>query len=148
LQDKGLPAPPSAGEIAGTDGRPLGTHTGAHRFTVGQRRGLGIATGEPLYVIATDAATGRVTVGGDADLRRDELIAREVNWIAVPHLAEPVRAAVKIRHRHEPAAATLHPTADRASVRVRFDQPQRAITPGQAAVFYQDDCVLGGGWIE
>ena len=148
LRDKGRPAPAAEGEIAASGGRRLGTHAGVHHFTVGQRRGLGIATGEPLYVIATDPASGRVTVGGEAELYRDELTAGEVNWIAVQTLEGPARADVKIRHRHEAAPATLYPVGDGARVRVRFDQPQRAITPGQAAVFYRDGVVLGGGWIE
>ncbi|HWQ54950.1 MAG TPA: tRNA 2-thiouridine(34) synthase MnmA [Bryobacteraceae bacterium] len=148
LREKGTLNPPSGGEIVTTGGRRLGSHDGVHHFTVGQRRGLGIATGEPLYVIATDPATRQVTVGDGANLLRDELTAAGVNWIAVAALAEPVRAEVKIRHRHDAAPATIYPTAEPARARVCFDQPQRAITPGQAAVFYQGDLVLGGGWIE
>lgn len=148
LREKGALNAPSGGEIVTTGGKRLGSHDGVHHFTVGQRRGLGIATGEPLYVIATDPATRQVTVGGGANLLRDELTAAAVNWIAVETLAEPVRAEVKIRHRHEAAPATIYAAADPTHARVCFDEPQRAITPGQAAVFYQGDLVLGGGWIE
>jgi tRNA-specific 2-thiouridylase len=147
LREKGRPDPPGGGEMTASDGRRLGAHPGVHHFTVGQRRGLGIAAGEPLYVIATDPAARRVTVGADAELYRAELTAREVNWIALAGIDAPARAEVKIRHRHDAAAATLHPAGE-GRVRVRFDEPQRAVTPGQAAVFYRGELVLGGGWIE
>ncbi len=119
---------------------------GVHHFTVGQRKGLGVAKGEPLYVISTDPATQRVTVGSNDLLLRSTLTARHVNWVSWPGLAAPSRAEVKIRHRHLAAPATISPVGD--SVEVLFDEPQRAVTPGQAAVFYQGDLVLGGGWIE
>jgi tRNA-uridine 2-sulfurtransferase len=138
----------TCGEIVSTDGRTLGKHTGVHHFTVGQRRGLGIAAGEPLYVIAADAATQRVTVGANDQLFCARLTAAEVNWISQAGLSAPARAQVKIRNRHEAAAATLYPSADPRRVEVHFDEPQRAVTPGQAAVFYDGDLVLGGGWIE
>jgi tRNA-specific 2-thiouridylase len=86
-------------------------------------------------------------VGRNDELLRDTLIARDVNWISIAAPEEPLRAVVKIRNKHVPAAATLVPTGDHATIEVRFDEPQRAITPGQAAVFYQRDLVLGGGWI-
>ena len=136
------------GEIVTTDGRTLGAHTGVHHFTVGQRRGLGIAAGEPLYVISTDAATQRVTVGTNEQLLRARLVASDVNWVPGPGLAAPARAQVKIRNKHQAAPATLHPTSRPDRVEVHFDEPQRAVTPGQAAVFYDHDLVLGGGWIE
>ena len=148
LRDKGFPETGAHGEIVTTDGRRLGAHAGVHRFTVGQRKGLGIATGEPLYVIATDPQSQRVTVGSNADLLRASLSAREVNWVSIAGLQTPARASVKIRNRHAPAPATLYPAGDAARVEVRFDEPQRAVTPGQAAVFYDGDLVLGGGWIE
>jgi tRNA-uridine 2-sulfurtransferase len=148
LRQKGVPAEPARGEIVSTDGRTLGEHEGVHHFTVGQRKGLGIATGEPLYVIATDPQSQRVTVGHNDELLRGGLTARDVNWISIPGLQAPMRAKVKIRNRHLAAAATLNPAAEPARVEVRFDEPQRAITPGQAAVFYDEDLVLGGGWIE
>jgi tRNA-uridine 2-sulfurtransferase len=148
LRDKGVEVARTTGQIVTTDGRKLGEHDGVHHFTVGQRKGLGIATGEPLYVIATDPKSQQVTVGHNEDLLRASLIAREVNWVSIAALPAPARAAVKIRNKHAAAPATLYPTADPARVEVRFDEPQRAVTPGQAAVFYDGDVVLGGGWIE
>jgi tRNA-specific 2-thiouridylase len=148
LHSKGREIEEQHGEIVSHDGRALGEHTGVHHFTVGQRRGLGIAAGEPLYVISTDLATQRVTVGPGDRLYRASLIACNVNWISWEGLTASARAEVKIRNRHEAAAATLYPTAVPDRVEVRFDEPQRAITPGQGAVFYDGDLVLGGGWIE
>ncbi len=148
LHSKGRAMDERRGEIVSDEGRTLGEHSGVHHFTVGQRRGLGIAAGEPLYVISTDAATQRVTVGPGDRLYRAGLIARDVNWISMDGLAAPSRAQVKIRNRHEAATATLYPSAAHDRIEVRFDEPQRAVTPGQAAVFYDGDLVLGGGWIE
>jgi tRNA-specific 2-thiouridylase len=148
LHSKGIEIVQKRGEIVATDGRAMGEHSGVHHFTVGQRRGLGIAAGEPLYVISTDVTTQRVTVGGNDQLYRATLLATGVNWISGSDLSAPARARVKIRNKHEAAAATLHPTSEAGWVEVRFDEPQRAVTPGQGAVFYQDDLVLGGGWIE
>jgi tRNA-uridine 2-sulfurtransferase len=148
FREKGMAAADAGGEIVSSEGRRLGSHSGVHRFTVGQRRGLGIAAGEPLYVIATDPGSQRVTVGRHDELLRARFTAAQVNWVSVAPVARNVRAQVKIRHRHEPAPATLHPTSDPARIDVVFDEPQRAVTPGQAAVFYQEDLVLGGGWIE
>jgi tRNA-specific 2-thiouridylase len=135
------------GSIVTTDGRTLGEHQGVHHFTVGQRKGLGISSKEPLYVISTDSETQRVVVGGNDDLLCGRFIARQLNWISIAGVATPVRAQVKIRNKHAAAPATIHPTADPGSVEVVFDQPQRAVTPGQGAVFYLGDLVLGGGWI-
>jgi tRNA-specific 2-thiouridylase len=126
----------------------LGEHSGVHHFTVGQRRGLRIAAAEPLYVIATEPAAQRVIVGRNEDLLRAGLAAKDVNWISISPIAAPVRAQVKIRNKHIAAMATLYPTGDSARVEVHFDEPQRAVTPGQGAVFYDGDLVLGGGWIE
>ncbi len=125
----------------------VGEHSGVHKFTVGQRRGLGVAAGEPLYVIATEPSTRRVVIGKSGDLLRTTMHAKDVNWISIAPPAAPVRAEVKIRNKHVPAPATLTPV-DASRVEVRFDEPQRAITPGQGAVFYSGDLVLGGGWIE
>jgi len=147
LREQGRLSGDLAGEVVTTEGRALGEHGGYHRFTVGQRRRLNVAVGEPLYVIRTEPSTRRVVVGGADELLREELTAEGVNWIAFPRLESATRARVKIRHQHAPAEATLHPTEDPSRVRVRFAQPQRAITPGQAAVFYDGDVVLGGGWI-
>ena len=146
FRERGEARPPVRGEIVTSSGRKLGEHLGVHRYTVGQRRGINVAAGEPLYVIATDPATQRVIVGSHEELYRDKLEAARVNWIPFAALGAPRRAEVKIRNKHTAAPATLVPAAG-GRVEVRFDQPQRAVTPGQAAVFYDGDLVLGGGWI-
>src|ERR1019366_8778077 len=148
LKDTGRDLPKTRGAIVTTDGRKLGEHDGVHHFTVGQRKGLGIATGEPLYVISTDAASQRVVVGGNDDLLCARFFAKRVNWISIAGVTAPVRAQVKIRNKHSGAASTLYATEDPVRVEVVFDEPQRAVTPGQGAVFYDADLVLGGGWIE
>lgn len=148
LRSQGEAFEPRRGPVVTRDGRVLGEHAGVHRFTVGQRRGLGVAVGEPLYVLATDPAQGRVVVGREPELLHDRLVAREVNWIAFERPPERLRAMVKIRHKHEPAWAEIRPGEDPGLAEVVFEEPQRAITPGQAAVFYDGDLVLGGGWIQ
>ncbi|MGH9554420.1 MAG: tRNA 2-thiouridine(34) synthase MnmA [Terriglobales bacterium] len=147
LAEQGGPAQDTAGELVTTSGEVVGRHAGVQNFTVGQRKGLGIATGNPLYVIAIEGDQRRVVVGADDELRSRTLRARGLNWIAVDDLEAPRRVQVKIRHRHEPAPATLE-KAGAGEVLVTFDEPQRAITPGQAAVFYDGDLVVGGGWIK
>jgi tRNA-specific 2-thiouridylase len=137
----------SSGEIVSPDGSVLGRHTGIHRFTVGQRKGLGIALGEPLYVIQTDAATSRVVVGKSGELMKRALIASQLNWVSIEGLTNPIRVQAQIRSRHEAADATVSNYGD-GSVEVCFQTPQRAITPGQAVVFYDGDRVVGGGWIQ
>ncbi|MGD0792281.1 MAG: tRNA 2-thiouridine(34) synthase MnmA [Terriglobales bacterium] len=136
-----------AGEMVTTDGKVIGEHAGVHNFTVGQRKGLGVATGSPLYVIQIKNDTRQVVVGKDEELYSRTLRARRVNLISTAELREPMRVAVKIRHKHQPAPAVIEP-AGPDEVRVTFDEPQRALTPGQAAVFYDGDIVVGGGWIE
>jgi tRNA-specific 2-thiouridylase len=148
LHEQGETPPPNRGAILTANGRTLGEHQGVHHFTVGQRRGLGVATGEALYVISTDARSQRVVVGGNDALFRQSFIVREVNWISIDGALAPVRAQVRIRNKHTAAPAWIRPDADGQQVEVVFDEPQRAVTPGQGAVFYQDDLVLGGGWIE
>jgi tRNA-uridine 2-sulfurtransferase len=148
FKEKGLEPARVEGDIVDTGGRVLGRHAGTHHFTVGQRRGLRVAAGEPLYVITTEPVSQRVIVGDNQHLMRDSLVAREANWISMAPPQAPVRAQVKIRNKHIPAPATLLPTSVESRVDVRFDSPQRAVTPGQAAVFYQGDLLLGGGWIE
>ncbi len=148
FREQGIAPDRTHGEVVDTEGRVLGEHAGVHRFTVGQRRGLRIAAREPLYVIATEPAAQRVIVGRNEDLLRARLFTKEVNWISIPPIAAPVRAHVRIRNKHVPALATISPTSDVARVEIRFDEPQRAVTPGQGAVFYDGDLVLGGGWIE
>lgn len=148
FREQGISSERTRGDIVSTDGQVLGEHEGTHHFTVGQRRGLRVAAGEPLYVIATEPASQRVIVGRNGDLLRDRLFAREVNWVSISPIREPRGAEVKIRNKHVAAAATLVPTGDDQRVEVRFREPQRAVTPGQAAVFYDGALVLGGGWIE
>jgi len=147
FRENGLNPRATAGEIVDTEGRVLGQHAGTHHFTVGQRRGLRVAAAEALYVIATEPATQRVIVGRNQDLQRSKLSAREVSWLSIEAPREPLRAQVKIRNKHIPADATILPPSADGMVDIHFDQPQRAITPGQAAVFYDRDLVLGGGWI-
>ncbi|MCC7517986.1 MAG: tRNA 2-thiouridine(34) synthase MnmA [Verrucomicrobiae bacterium] len=134
------------GEIVSSEGRTLGRHEGIEFFTVGQRKGIRVDASEPLYVLGVDAKKRRVIVGEDAALWRRELVARDCVWGPDGPVEGSVRARIQIRQRHEAASATLEPTAD-DGIKATFDAPQRAITPGQAAVFYDDDRVLGGGWI-
>jgi tRNA-specific 2-thiouridylase len=146
LAEQGESLPDTAGDLVTTSGEVIGEHSGIHNFTVGQRKGLGIATGSPLYVIQISGANKQVIVGGDQQLYSRTLRAKRVNLISVDDLREPMRVSVKIRHRHEPAVAVIERTgAD--EILATFDEPQRAITPGQAAVFYDGDVVVGGGWI-
>ena len=171
LGEKGSAAPSKAGQIVSTTGEVLGHHNGVHNFTIGQRKGLGIATGRAMFVVELDVESNRVIVGDDADLRHDTCIVSRVNWVSIAPLAAeqscsgglqagavpqraaplaseaPISCEAKIRYRATPAAATIEPL-DNTRVRLRFAEPQRAITPGQAAVFYRGDVVLGGGWIE
>lgn len=137
---------PGTGEIVSASGKTLGTHEGIHRFTVGQRRGIGVAEARPLYVLNIDAKDNRVIVGHDEDLLSDEFIAAGINWIAFDNPGEPLRAEVRVRYRHTAAPALITPLPN-GRARIKFDQPQRAITPGQATVFYRGDEVAGGGWI-
>jgi tRNA-specific 2-thiouridylase len=137
---------PGTGEIVDTAGRVIGKHEGIHRYTVGQRRGIGIADEKPLYVVSIEPRKNRVAVGSAEELLSNEFTAAGVNWIALDKPEEPVRADVRVRYRHTAAPATITPLPD-ARARVLFDEPQRAITPGQATVFYRGDEVVGGGWI-
>ena len=146
LAEQGRQLDERPGEIVSTDGRVLGEHQGLHHFTIGQRKGLGVAVGAPLYVIEIDRARNRVVVGPDEELFRRRFVAREVNWIRPVAEGEVVDAHVKIRNKHAPAPARVAARAQ-GEAEVEFLAPQRAITPGQAAVFYAGDEVLGGGWI-
>jgi len=168
LEEQGEQVPVTAGELVASSGEVLGHHVGISNFTVGQRKGLGVSSPSPLYVLNIDPASHRVTVGADAELAVRTLRARNLNWISIPELTGPMRVRVKIRHRHEPAWAVIEPletagpktpgapgpdsrTWDSPSptheVIATFDEPQRAVTPGQSAVFYDGDEVVGGGWI-
>jgi tRNA-specific 2-thiouridylase len=146
--DQNETLPDTAGELVTTTGEVIGNHEGIQSFTVGQRKGLGLTSPNPLYVLAIHPDSHQVTVGSDDDLRSRDLYANRLNWISIPGLteSETIRVSAKIRHRHTPAMATLH-RVDENTVHARFDEPQRAITPGQSAVFYQEDEVVGGGWI-
>jgi tRNA-specific 2-thiouridylase len=137
---------PGAGRIVDVEGRALGAHDGVHHFTVGQRKGLRLSVGVPLYVVAIDAETSEVTVGPRHALEERRCAVHDVNWVSGRVPEAPVRAEVQIRHRHAASPASLLAVGD-GVVHVEFDSPQYAITPGQAAVFYDGDEVLGGGWI-
>ncbi|MGD0294944.1 MAG: tRNA 2-thiouridine(34) synthase MnmA [Terracidiphilus sp.] len=146
LEEQGQRLPETTGELVASNGEVLGRHEGIFNFTVGQRKGLGVSSPSPLYVLNIDPVTHRVTVGADEELATRSLRARGLNWISIPELTSSMRVRVKIRHRHEPAWATIEPSgAD--EVIATFDEPQRAVTPGQSAVFYDGDEVAGGGWI-
>src|SRR6202795_2768858 len=146
LAEQGESLPDTAGELVTANGEVVGEHGGIHNFTVGQRKGLGVATGSPLYVIQIKGDSRQVVVGDQEKLYSSTLRVHRTNLISVEELHEPMRVMVKIRHRHEGAAALIEKSGD-DEILVLFDQPQRAITPGQAAVFYDDDVVVGGGWI-
>jgi tRNA-specific 2-thiouridylase len=146
LEEQGEVTSETRGELVAANGEVIGQHGGIHNFTVGQRKGLGVASAAPLYVINIDPASHRVTVGADAELATRTLRARQLNWVSITELTGPMRVKVKIRHRHEPAWATVAPGGVDEAVAI-FDEPQRAVTPGQAAVFYDGDEVVGGGWI-
>jgi tRNA-specific 2-thiouridylase len=146
LDEQGESIPDTAGELVTTSGAIVGRHAGIHNFTIGQRKGLGVSSPDPLYVLQIDPNSHRVTVGAGTEASSDAVRARELNWISIPRPSGEMRVRAKIRHRHEPAWARLRMTADDEAEAV-FDEPQRAVTPGQAAVFYDDDEVVGGGWI-
>jgi len=146
LEEQGEALPDTSGELVTTSGEVIGEHQGIHNFTVGQRKGLGVATGSPLYVIQIRGDKREVVVGSGEELLTKTLKAKRLNWISIPNLIGPIRVTAKIRHRHEATAATVE-SAGNGEALVTFDQPQRAVTPGQAVVFYQDDVCVGGGWI-
>jgi tRNA-specific 2-thiouridylase len=146
LDEQNEPLPDSSGELVSTSGDVMGHHEGIHGFTVGQRKGLGISSPDPLYVLKIHPDSHKVEVGTDDQLLSTTLTANRLNWVSIPKPTEPIRVTIKIRHRHEPAPATLRVIGD-DQIEATFDEPQRAITPGQSAVFYQGDEVSGGGWI-
>jgi tRNA-specific 2-thiouridylase len=141
------PAVVRAGAIVNEEGERLGEHAGVHRFTVGQRKGLGVSSSAPLYVLKIDPESRDITVGPRASLGRDELTASGVNWISVAAPGDWVPVSAQIRHRHTATPGRVRALPDRRAEFI-FDTPQPAVTPGQAVVFYDDDVVVGGGWIE
>jgi tRNA-specific 2-thiouridylase len=145
LEHQGAPA--ARGAIRDVAGRVVGRHEGVHRFTVGQRKGLGLSSPIPLYVVSLDADANTVTVGPREALERTELTASNVNWIAGAPAAPATRVTAQIRHRHREAPGAVAPL-DGDRLQLTFDEPQTAIAPGQAVVLYQDDVVIGGGWID
>jgi tRNA-specific 2-thiouridylase len=137
---------PHPGEIVDLHGRVLGRHEGIEFYTIGQRRGLRIAASKPLYVVDLDPVRNRVIVGDDSALARDELTVERCNWIAFAQPPPTLEVTAKIRYNHRGVAATVTPLAE-GRAQVKLHEPQRAVTPGQACVFYQEDVVVGGGWI-
>ena len=147
LAEQGSALPDTSGELVTAEGDVIGRHEGIHNFTIGQRKGLGIATGMPLYVLKIDADSGDVTVGPRSALERTTLTASGVNWVSVDAPATWLHASAQIRHRHRAAAGRVR-ALDGHRAEFAFDDPQAAVTPGQAVVFYDEDVVVGGGWIE
>jgi tRNA-specific 2-thiouridylase len=147
LDEQEQELPDSAGELVTSAGEVVGRHTGIHNFTVGQRKGLGLTSANPLYVLAIHPDSHTVMVGADEELMSREVRVERVNWISVAEVREPMRVMCKVRHRHEPQWATLYAGAEPGIALAVFDDAQRAITPGQAAIFYDGDDVVGGGWI-
>ncbi len=142
-----IPQAVKPGPILDKEGHILGQHRGIPFYTIGQRKGLGISAKEPLYVIAIDQERDAIVVGSKQEVYGDELTASELNWIAIEGLRQPIRVKAKIRYLHKEAEAAIAPL-DEDKVYIKFKEPQMAITPGQAIVFYDDDTVLGGGVIE
>ncbi|MEM9512737.1 MAG: tRNA 2-thiouridine(34) synthase MnmA [Cyanobacteria bacterium P01_E01_bin.48] len=144
--------PPTRGEIVDTSGRVLGQHDGVHHYTIGQRKGLGVAAPHPLYVVRLDVAMNRVVVGDRSEATQTEAIARQVNWVSIPVPCTSLRTTVQIRYRSTPVPVTIAPLADAdgqlTRARLVFDEPQFGVTPGQAAVWYDGDILQGGGILE
>lgn len=140
--------PPTPGEVVDTSGRVLGYHQGIHNYTIGQRKGLGIAAAEPLYVVALDRAHNRVIVGNRASAARSECTVARVNWVSIDPPQHPLTLEVQIRYRTPPVPVTVLPTADPEQVKLVFAEPQFGVTPGQAAVWYEGDRLIGGGIIQ
>ena len=138
---------PVPGDFVDESGRILGRHKGLERYTTGQRKGLGVSAGEPVYVLRKNLDAGTVVLGPNSALFTRELIADQVNWISIPELTAPIRVTAKTRYSQTESAATVEPLSD-GRIRVIFDEPQRAITAGQAVVLYNDEVVVGGGTIQ
>lgn len=139
--------PQQTGEIVDQSGKVLGQHTGIHHYTIGQRKGIGVAAAEPLYVVALDAVRNRVIVGDRASTHKPECTAARLNWVSIPEPTSPIRAEVQVRYRSKAVPVSVIPLED-SRIKLVFDEPQFGITPGQAAVLYDGDIVLGGGIIE
>ena len=137
---------PQPGDFVDMNGHVLGRHQGQESYTMGQRKGLGVSAGAPVYVVRKDVAAGTVVLGPNEALFSRELTAERVNFISIPELTAPMRVTAKTRYSQKEAEAVLEPLAD-GCVRLVFDQPQRAVTPGQAVVFYDGERVVGGGTI-
>jgi tRNA-specific 2-thiouridylase len=135
------------GEIVNREGKILSTHKGIPFYTIGQRRGIGIRSAKPLYVIQLDAINNRIVVGEENDLKKREFYVEDVNWCLIPSERDSFDAMVQIRYKHSPAEASIIPIGE-DKVKVEFKEAQRAIAPGQAAVFYRGDLLIGGGWIK
>jgi tRNA-uridine 2-sulfurtransferase len=146
LAEQGEALPDTSGDLVTASGEVVGHHAGIHNFTVGQRKGLGVATGSPLYVLGIKGDQRQVVVGDGEGLYSRTLHARKLNWIAFEKLHGPMKVEAKIRHRHQAAPAVVE-TISEDEVLVTFDEPQRSITPGQAVVFYDGNTIVGGGWI-
>ncbi len=150
LEEQGHSMPDTSGELVTSSGEVVGTHMGIHGFTVGQRKGvqqhLHAPRSSPFFVLGIEPASNRVVVGEEVKLHTRTARARDVNWISMATVRDPIQVLAKMRHRHEPAAATVSPLRD-GTVTIAFEEAQRAVTPGQAAVFYDGDVVVGGGWI-
>ena len=142
-----MKTPPKPGEFISVSGEVLGEHTGLPFYTIGQRRGLGLSDTTPYYVIKINKIQNRIILGKEADLFSRTIHVSSVNWVSITAPEKPLRVYTKLRYAHRGASATVFPTA-RNQVRVEFDSPERSVTPGQAAVFYQDDVLLGGGSID
>ncbi len=144
--------PQRQGEIVDTQGRVLGHHTGIHHYTVGQRKGLGIAAPYPLYVVRLDVAMNRVIVGQRSEVTQPKTTVRQVNWVSIAPPPGPIQAEVQIRYRTRPVPAWITPLPDPdpqvSRVQIEFEDPQFGVTPGQAAVWYHGDLLLGGGILE
>jgi tRNA-specific 2-thiouridylase len=141
----GLPSKP--GDIVNTTGDVLGHHNGLHAFTIGQRKGINIPAPAPYYVLRLDQGKNQLVIGAKSELAATECLVTKINWIGIEPSEKSISVQTRIRYRHKEAESILTPLDD-DSATVRFSEPQYAITPGQAAVFYQGERVLGGGWIE
>jgi tRNA-specific 2-thiouridylase len=150
LEEQGQTVPESGGQLVSTSGVTIGKHEGIHNFTIGQRKGLGVTSPNPLYVLNIDSASRNVTVGPESELNRNSFTCTRANWISISALEGRLRVQARIRHSQSPAPAWIEPTVTADGVKgvlVTFDEPQRAVTPGHSAVFYDGDEVVGGGWI-